>query len=129
MCLGVAIFVLLYTWGDQLTQRQAWRQFGPTRLALKIGYGTRLLMSLAFPLGLGLDLICGLMSVGLVQSLWPELVEHPGGAADLEGHVRFVGALLITLVQGVVLNVALLGYMTIVLGIIMAVHSWKHTDV
>ncbi len=129
MCLGIALFVVLYTWADQLTQRQAWRQLAITRLTLKIGYGTRLLMSVVFPLGASLDLICGLMSVGLVQSLWPELVEHPGGAADLEGRVGFVGALLITLVQGVVLNVALIGYMVLVLGIIMAVRAWKHADV
>lgn len=120
MSLGICVFIALYTWGDQFTQTAHWRKIPAVTLALKIGYTTRLMLSVIFPVGALLDVVCGLLSVAIVEAAAPNLRSHPGGAADLEGSVGFLGAFLITLVQGLVLNVALLGYMTVVLGIVLA---------
>ncbi len=123
MILGVCVFIALYTWVDQFTQLQAWRRVFPVPLTLKIGYITRLLLSVVFPIGAGLDLICGLMSVGIVESILPTIRSHPGGAADMEGEVGFLGAFIITLVQGITLNFVLLCYMSVVFGILATFKS------
>ncbi len=123
MVLGVFLFIALYTWADQFTQLRPWRHAFPVPLTLKIGYVTRIILSVVFPIGIMLDLICGFMSVGIVGAVFPTLRTHPGGAADLEGSTGFLGALLITLVQGVVLNIVLFGYMAVVFGIVMAFKS------
>lgn len=125
MCLGILIFIVGYTLVDQLTQLQPWRRNRQVSLALKIGYTTRVLATVIFPIGGGLDLMCGLFSVGIVQSVVPSLIQHPGGAADLEGKATFVGALLVTLVQGGILNIVLLIYTAGVLGIILLVNQLR----
>ena len=123
MLLGVGVFIALYTWADQATQTRSWRHVFPVPLTLKIGYVTRMVISIIFPVGIFLDLFCGFFSVGIVQSVLPFLRSTTGDAADLDSSTGFLGALIITVVQGVVLNIVLLGYMSVVLGIIMAVNS------
>ncbi|MCA9159938.1 MAG: hypothetical protein KDA72_16510 [Planctomycetales bacterium] len=121
MCLGIAIFIGLYTVADQCTLLHPWRQSRNVALTLRIGYVTRILISIVFPVGATIDVICGLMSVGIVETILPMDHSHSGGLTYVGGEVRFLGALLITLVQGVVLNIVLFGYMTVVLGIAMLV--------
>jgi hypothetical protein len=120
MVLGISVFIALYTWADQFTQQKTWRRIPAIGLTLKIGYVTRLVLSVIFPIGAGLDLVCGLLSVALVESVLPNLRSQPGGGDDFEGTVGFWGAFLITLVQGATLNIVLLGYMTVVLAIVWA---------
>jgi hypothetical protein len=120
MVLGIGVFIALYTWADQATQKKAWRRKPAIGLTLKIGYVTRLILSVIFPIGAGLDLFCGLFSVAIVEAVLPNLRSHAGGAADFEGAVGFWGAFLITMVQGATLNVVLLGYMTLVLAVVWA---------
>lgn len=121
MCLGIVIFIGIYTAVDQWTRHQSWRQLRNVALTLKIGYCTRILISIVFPIGAAIDVICGLMSVGIVETIVPMDHSHSGGPVRLGGEVNFLSALLITLVQGVVLNIVLFGYMTLMLGIVMLV--------
>ena len=120
MSLGIAVFIILYTWGDQATQRAGWRQIPAVALTLKIGYTTRVMLSVIFPVGALLDVVCGMVSVAIVEAVAPSLRSSPDVAANFDGSVGFLGAFVITLVQGVFLNVVLLGYMTVVLGIVLA---------
>ncbi len=123
MCLGIAIFIGIYTAVDQWTLRHPWRQFRNVALTLKIGYCTRILISIVFPVGAMIDMVCGMMSVRAIKTILPMDHSYPGGSDYLGGQVNFLSALLITLVQGVVLNIVLFGYMTLVLGIIILIRS------
>jgi hypothetical protein len=116
MLTGVAIFIAGYTLADFLTQHLGWRQSPTTRLTLKIGYATRIVISILFPVGGTLDLICGSISIGISQH-----VLAPTTLGELEGggdSVSFLGALTITVIQGCVLNFVLAAYMLLVFTII-----------
>lgn len=104
MVLGVALFILAYT---ALTSTAAFDRFHRRpfiRRTLYIGYGTRLGLSLAFPLGIWVDLWPGMFSVGVVNRL--------GLGTD-----PFAHTLLITLVQGAVLNAMIFLLMIVAYGI------------
>jgi len=112
MLCGIGIFVLAYT---ALECSDVYRQVisAPyVRRTLQIGYGTRLLLSLLFPLGLGLDVFLGLIAVGLVQAT----MSVPYGAGQASA-VPFGVVLLTTLVQGVLLNLVLVAYMALVFAV------------
>ncbi|MCA9134149.1 MAG: hypothetical protein KDA45_13370 [Planctomycetales bacterium] len=118
MCLGIAIFIALYTAGDQWTQSQAWRKTPQMAKTLKIGYATRVVISVIFPIGAGLDMFCGLFSTSIVGAITP-LASGPGEDILYDGQINFIQALLITLTQGVILNIVLLAYMLVVLGVLL----------
>ena len=104
MVLGVALFILAYT---ALTSTAAFERFHSrpfVRRTLYIGYGLRLVLSLAFPVGMAADLWPGILSVGLVEG------------AGLRPQ-SFAGTLATTIVQGAVLNVLVFLFMTLVYGI------------
>ncbi|MEZ6133724.1 MAG: hypothetical protein R3C53_02325 [Pirellulaceae bacterium] len=117
MCLGVAIFIAGYVLIDQGTQRMSWRKNEAVRLTFKIGYITRMVISIIFPVGGIVDMFCGLFSVGIASSIYPSI----GGADPLGRGMDFGAALLTTIIQGVVLNAVLGGFMIIVLGMILVV--------
>ncbi len=117
MCTGIALFIALYTFADQHSLRHSWRQSRNVALTLRIGYITRVLISIVFPIGASIDVICGLMSIGIVETVFPFLFDQPSERVSIARSAGFAGTLLVTLVQGVVLNVVLFGYMVVVLGI------------
>lgn len=101
MVIGVAIFIVAYTLitGTEYVQRLNERPL--VRRAAYIGYGTRIVLSLVFPLGLALDFVCGVVSgfiIGFVFNLLPD------------GPESFIAILTWTLVQGAVLNAVLFIY-------------------
>ena len=104
MLLGILIFIVGYTLvtGIPFVQRLKRRQH--VRTTLKVGYGTRLGMSIIFPVGLYIDMIPGILATALVENLM-----------DIES---FGGVLLTTLVQGALLNVLLSLYMLLVYGLV-----------
>ena len=124
MLTGVAIFIAGYTLADFLTQHASWRQSPTTRLTLKIGYATRIAISILFPVGGTLDLICGSFSIGLSQQLFATALpgEFGGGNAD---SLDFLGTLTITLIQGCVLNLVLTAYMLVVFTILFGVRRLR----
>ena len=102
MVAGVALFVLAYT---ALTSTAAFERFHQrpfVRRTLYIGYGARLLVSFLFPLGMGLDMLPGMLSVALVEKF-------------TNAHT-FAGTLATTIVQGTLLNAMLTVFMAAVYG-------------
>ena len=104
MVFGVALFVAAYTGftSTEAFERLHRRPF--VRRTLYIGYGTRLVLSLAFPIGMGVDLIPGLMSIRVVELVGME-------------PRSFAGTLAITIVQGGLLNAIIGVFMLVVYSI------------
>ena len=105
MALGVVIFSVAYALitGTELVARIRRRRV--LRYTLRVGYGTRVGLSVLFPIGMYVDVICGMLSYGLVD--------------EVLGTTETFGAILVTtLIQGVVLNIVLAIYMLPVAGIL-----------
>ncbi|MCA9130665.1 MAG: hypothetical protein KDB22_26440 [Planctomycetales bacterium] len=117
MCLGVLIFIVVYTLLDQVSQNHQWRCWRGVPLALKIGYGTRIFVSILFPIGGILDMFCGLLSINLVTLAMGWFGPEP---LPME-QANFLTCLAITLVQGTILNIVLAVYTVTVLGLIIAI--------
>ncbi len=104
MLVGVFLFVVLYTVATCTPHFERLRDRPFVRRTLHIGYGTRLGLSIVFPLGMALDLIPGALSARIVDSL---VVNETG----------FAGTLLTTVIQGAFLNAILGVFMLIVFGL------------
>jgi hypothetical protein len=105
MLLGVLTFILGYTW---ITGTPWALRFRGSRAfvnrTLRIGYITRLLLSLAIPYGTYVDIYCGMLSISIVMG-------------RVQDHAQPVQVYIITLVQGVILNLMLLVYMLLIWGV------------
>ncbi|MBN1512863.1 MAG: hypothetical protein JXB13_12685 [Phycisphaerae bacterium] len=111
MVAGVTVFILAYT---AVTGTQGFRRLKAepfVKTTLYIGYGTRLAMSVLFPVGLFLDVWTGLASIEIVRLF----------LADPNG---FAGTLAITILQGVFLNIILAVFMGAVYLLQRAVRPW-----
>ena len=108
MLTGVLIFMAWYTAVDYATAMSRWRQKKFISNTLRIVYGTRIAITIIFPVAMGLDMICGMVSVGATEALF--------GATAIQ---TFLGALFTPLIQGVVLNLVLSVYGLLILGLIM----------
>jgi TRAP-type mannitol/chloroaromatic compound transport system permease large subunit len=104
MACGVALYVLLYTaatstfWFAQFERRPF------VRRTLRIGYGTRVGMSIIYPVGVVADIAPGIISLVIVESI-------------IQGRASFAFSFATTVVQGVFLNCILGVYMLIVYGV------------
>ena len=110
MVAGILTFVVLYVWIESLPFVRSKLADRRLRRAVKIGYGIRIGMSIIFPVAIILDLYCGVMSVGVVNTvLGVEGFESvsTNSAFPLFKLIQFY---LTTLVQGVVLNILLGGW-------------------
>lgn len=110
MLAGILTFIIGYTLVEctQFVQRLLNQPF--VRLTAKIGYGTRMAISILFPVGMGIDMFVGLIAVGLTTSVLGEIT-----GTNQEGLSQgFVGFYVTTLVQGTLLNLILFGYMLLV---------------
>ena len=105
MVAGVALFVALYTAFTSTARFERFHNRPFVRRTLYIGYGVRMGISVLFPIGMGADLMPGLLSVGIVENL---LGMHSKG---------FFGTFLTTCVQGTLLNILLSAFMFCVWGI------------
>jgi hypothetical protein len=108
MLCGIGVFVLAYT---ALECTQAYHQVMRLPYVYRtvlIGYGTRIAISILFPLGLALDMVVGVFSVTLVEDSFVV-------SASLENldysAANFFVVFLTTLLQGVLLNTLLFGFM------------------
>ena len=119
MLLGIFIFAVGYTLLDFRTAEWPIRQKKPVRRTLKITYGTRIAISLIFPIGGYLDLICGIFSIGIVGSLVGQSLAN-GDA------MSFFTSLATTLVQGCMLNLVLGVYALIIHGVQAVVIAMKN---
>ena len=101
MVVGVALFILGYTAFTSTARFQRFHDLPFIRRTLYIGYATRLALSLAFPVGAAADLLPGMVSLNIVQSVGFE----PS---------TFEGTLATTIVQGSLLNAILILFMSCV---------------
>lgn len=108
MVLGVLVFALGYTVLDYQTANNRIRQYRLTSVTLRVVYVTRMLLTLLFPVGMSVDGFCGVLSLGLTETLF--------GSTAVK---TFPGAFLTTLTQGAILNFALALYGLLVVGVIM----------
>lgn len=98
---GIGLFILFYT---AITSTDFVLQFKEkpfVRRTLYIGYGTRLVVSILLPFGLTLDLFPGMLSVEIGKSLFGS-------------KYSFTATLVITIIQGTLLNIILGVYMLVV---------------
>jgi hypothetical protein len=107
MILGIMVFVVGYTLLDYRTASRPFRQRKTIRRTLRIAYGTRIAISILFPLGMYLDLICGMLSISVTQSVM-------GFEFSDSGPASFGASFVTTLVQGIVLNLVLGMYAAVV---------------
>ena len=118
MILGVIAFIAIYVIAER-TRRV--RRIMSKRHAVRtawIGYGTRSFISIVFPLGLSIDIFCGLFSWGFVAAVrGNEMGFAPHQSNVASPLVVFVQFFATTIVQGVLLNFVLIGYMLVVFGI------------
>lgn len=114
MLVGILIFIVGYTWIDFRTAERPWRRRRRVRRTLRMVYGTRIAISILFPIGAYLDLFCGLISITITEPI--TRLELRNNSLD------FFDALLTTLVQGCVMNVVLAVYGLLLL-LIQAVYS------
>lgn len=114
MILGVATFIVGYVWLDLHSANRPWRQSPRLVFVLRIGYWTRIVCSIIFPVGMLLDLWCGMLSIGICSAiLGANFAEVPEQTV-----LSFLFCYATTLLQGLLLNVVLAGYMLIIAGVI-----------
>jgi hypothetical protein len=105
MAYGVLLFIFIYTTISMTDWFERFHARPHVRRTLYIGYGARLAISIAFPVGAATDLYPGLISIGIVRNLGilPE---------------SFSGTLAVTIVQGTILNILIFIFMLLVYGIL-----------
>ncbi len=106
MALGVFIFAVGYTILDYKTTCTPIRQNRIFSITLRVVYLTRILITVVFPIGMMIDLSCGIFSVSTTEAIF--------GSSAIS---TFSGALFTTLVQGVILNLVLAIYGSLVVGV------------
>jgi len=98
MVLGVALFIVMMTAATCTERFERLRSRRCMERTLVIGYGARVAISVLFPVGMYADLPSGMLSISLVEN------------AGIATH-SFAGTLIITVVQGVMLNAILMMFM------------------
>jgi hypothetical protein len=112
MTLGVLLFIGAYVLIDRRYLEPIARRNHNFRTAMLWGLGLRVTASLLVPVGVALDVLPGILSVGIVQTLLPAVVNDPGPGARVDsfpypqpaGILGFVPSLLTTLLQGLFMN-------------------------
>jgi hypothetical protein len=103
MISGVAMFIVFYTVGTSTRAFLRFQRLPFVRRTLYIGYGLRVILSIVFPVGMTVDLLPGMFSVTVVQGLLPGISRN-----------GYLATLLITIVQGTIINVLLSMFMGMV---------------
>ena len=103
MVVGVVLFIIAFTVMTSTRRFARFRARPFVRRTLYIGYGLRMLVSIIFPAGMMIDMFPGLFSIYIVQSL---------GVPEKS----FFATLMITLIQGTLLNTILSVIMLVVWG-------------
>ena len=104
MLTGLACFICLLTTTTSTQRFLRFRKRPFIRRTLYIGYGARLLISIAYPIGILVDFFPGIVSISIVEGLG---IHGPS----------FLGTLLITFIQGTILNCTVFIVMLITYGI------------
>ena len=126
MLMGIFTFVAIYVFveSQEWTRRKLMDR--SLRTAVKVGYITRIGISVIFPVALFIDMFCGLFSVGLTSSIFGEEF-MPGRRYDeaqpVSMSITFAWFYATTIVQGVILNALLAAYSLLVYAMILLYRS------
>jgi hypothetical protein len=112
MVVGVVLFIILYTFATSTPAFLRFREKPFVRRTLYIGYVTRVVISIIFPLGMIVDFFPGLISVTTIAVF----VDNPRAGPGLGSAMDFFGTLLTTILQGTLVNAVLGIYMAVVWG-------------
>ena len=104
MIAGILVFILGYTLFECSSAYRRVIRWPHVRTTVWIGYGTRLTISIIFPIALMVDVWTGMISVAIME---PATLD---GATD----AGFLIVFLTTVLQGTLLNVVLFSYMGLV---------------
>ena len=107
MLAGIATFIGIYIILDYQTAETRIRQIRTVRRTLWITYVTRVTISIIFPIAFYLDIACGMLVVGLMESLGVNFDIGSGGGGTPAG---FVGVYVTTILQGISMNIVLAAY-------------------
>ncbi|MDG2221539.1 MAG: hypothetical protein P8L85_09175 [Rubripirellula sp.] len=121
MLLGILTFAVGYTLIDFKTAPLPIRQKKMVRLILRIVYGTRIALTVIFPIGVSIDMFCGAFSLNLVAFV-ANSFEAVGSAGS---EMTFGMSFVTTLVQGFTLNAVLLLYGLVVLSIFSLINWYR----
>ena len=110
MILGVLTFTVAYIVFECLPFTQRIMRDRHLKLAAQIGYGTRMGISILFPIGLSIDMLVGLAAIGTAQAVTGQVAETQSTSV-----LWFYGT---TLLQGVYLNIILFVYMLFVYALV-----------
>lgn len=110
MVCGVIVFVIAYALIDVGPTWRRWMSKRVTRNCILTGYGLRLFISIAFPIGMVNDMWAGILSISAVGALFGEF----GMSNQLSNPIQI---LLTTLLQGVILNLELLLIISLLVGL------------
>lgn len=116
MLAGIFVFVIGYTAIEFTAAVQEQMNKPVSRRASWIAYLTRVGISIVFPVGMTVDILCGIFAVGFSSSITgfvPVRFSAPG-EADFSHGVLFFQFLFTTVIQGLLLNLVLFAYMGIV---------------
>ena len=118
MIVGILIFVVGYSLIEFMPQIQFAMSQRTKRRASRIAYITRMGISVLFPVGVFVDLYCGIVSLAFSAAImgqdWAGLGRST--SASDPSIDRFLSFLLTTIIQGTILNVVVFAYMLIVYG-------------
>lgn len=114
MVTGILLFAIGYTFLDVATRNHWLRQQRAMKWTMRITYGTRMAISLLYPVGFFVDLWCGLVAVSATSFLFRTITHH-----DIEP-MHFASTLITTLVQGCLLNCVLAIYGLVVYAVCSA---------
>ena len=115
MGIGILIFVIAYTAIEYTSAVQRQMRKPVSRRASWIAYSTRIIISVIFPIGIFVDVFCGMLAVPISSSILG--IKEPGMRFDQAGYsddFRCIYFLVTTMVQGVLLNFVVFAYMGIV---------------
>lgn len=120
MLCGIFMFAVGFTLLDYATAHQAWRRKPTIRRTLRVMYGTRVVITIIFPIAYFLDLYCGLISIGISQA-----IVGTDFTIDGRNNYAFPPVLLTTLVQGTILNMVLGVYGLVVMIFMVVVRALR----
>jgi hypothetical protein len=115
MFLGTTCFAFAFWLGERWFVARWMEQNRRMRIAARIGFGTRMVVSLVVPVGMAVDMLPGLLSVVITSQIFGFDTGYDVGPNS------FASVVVVTIIQGVFLNVILLAYMAVVYVVMMLV--------
>lgn len=129
MALGILTFVAFYVYIESREWTRRKLMDKSLRVSVRIGYITRMAISVLFPIAMFPDILCGMLSIGFTTSLFGEGF-GPGSDFSTTATGKTIPLIIAwfyctTLVQGVLVNIVLGAYTLIVYAIVLLFRGRK----